>query len=232
MVSSWAKNSIPTVGPPGGQPVFSSSYFKGRFPFGRFQREREGKKTSAAASQVSLQSGSVALWLSNPGGTFSSLPLGPSRTNAEGHPCSLEVSGGVGNSAFILLSRYGLKKRQSVQERTQKFSWRADLTRPAPGMEGSLWGRWVRADSHRPSAALGGNTGEKHTQACPPKPQGRQALQPWGHWAGRTDSRRFSLGEVSAPWPFGPSPSLSETRNDRVTCRGPSSQQRCSPGLF
>lgn len=99
-------------------------------------------------------------------------------------------------------------------------------------MEGSLWGCWVRADSHRPSAALGGNTGKKHTQACPPTPQGRQALQPWGHRAGRTDSRRFSLGEVSAPWPFGPSPSLSETRHDRVTGRGPSSQQRCSPGLF
>lgn len=46
-MSSWAKNSGPAVGPPGGQPVFSSYYFKGRFPFWRFQREREGEKTGA-----------------------------------------------------------------------------------------------------------------------------------------------------------------------------------------
>ena len=116
---------------------------------------------------------------------FSLLPLGASRTNAEGHPCSesvtsLELSGGLGNSVFTLLSGFGLKKCQSVQKRTQKFSWRARLTRPAPGMERSLWGCWVRVDSHHPSAALGGHTGKKHTQACPPTPQGRQALQPMG----------------------------------------------------
>lgn len=139
----------PCRGPPGGQPVFSSSYFKGRFPFWRFQRKRRGKRFKR-----SCQPGVTSEWKCGivAGGTLSSLPLGPSRTNAEGHLCSesvtaLEVSGGAGNSVFIFLSRFGLKKHQSVQERTQKFSWRAGLTRPAPGMECSLWGCWVRADT-------------------------------------------------------------------------------------
>lgn len=151
-MSSRAKSSSPAVGPREGSLSSRLPILKDVSHFGGF-RERGGEKDlSAAASQASLQSGSVALWLANPGGTLSSRPLGPSRTNAEGHLCSesvtaLEVSGRAGNSVFIFLSRFGLKKHQSVQERTQKFSWRAGLTRPAPGMECSLWGCWVRADT-------------------------------------------------------------------------------------
>ena len=141
-MSSRAKSSGPAVGPREGSLSSRLPILK-PFPMLEVSEKEAGKDLSAAGSQVSLQSGSAASWLSNPGGILSSLPLGPSRTNAEGHLCSesvtsLEVSGGAGTSVFIFLSRFGLKKRQSVQERTQKFSWRPGLTRPAPGMECSL----------------------------------------------------------------------------------------------